>query len=115
MIATIAHDIRTPLNQIKGMISLIKKGSKGKTLEYVKVCEEAVSLMMNLANDTIDLYKIQKGEFDIRLSKFKLDDVIKSLQNLFKYSLEEKKILWETEIDHSLNETEYIGDKSRIK
>ena len=48
------------------MIQLLKKKLKGKLLEYVKVAEEAAALMLNLTNDTIDLYKIRKGQFDIK-------------------------------------------------
>ena len=48
------------------MITLLKKKVSGKLLEYISVAEEAAALMLNLANDTIDLYKIRKGKFDIK-------------------------------------------------
>ena len=39
------------------------------------VAEQACALMLNLANDTIDLYKIRKGEFDIKLKEFEVKQI----------------------------------------
>ena len=70
------------------MIQLMKPLARGKQKEYIKVCEEAVNLMINLANDTIDLYKIRKGEFDIKEHEFRPSELDQKLQKLFKFSFE---------------------------
>ena len=104
MIATISHDLRTPLNQINGMVSLLRPLVQGKALEYISVCEEATAMMINLVNDTLDLYKIKLGEFDIKPVLFNLEDLSQKMESLFKFSLKEKKLEWKTEI-----ETDILG------
>ena len=49
---------------------MLKKRVRGKLKEYVSVAEEAAAMMLNLANDTIDLYKIRKGKFNIKEKEF---------------------------------------------
>ena len=54
------------------MILLLKKKVVGQLLDYVSMAEEAAAVMLNLANDMIDLYKIRKGIFDIKRLEFKV-------------------------------------------
>ena len=115
MIATISHDIRTPLNQMTGMIMLLKKKVKGKLLDYVSVAEEAAAVMLNLANDMIDLYKIRKGIFDIKKLEFKVSEIEARIHKLFKFSFKQKKIHWGKDIDPALENLTLIGDSQRIK
>ena len=86
----------------------------GKLKEYVSVAEEAAAMMLNLANDTIDLYKIRKGKFNIKEKEFEVGEVERKIHKLFEFSFKQKKIEWRANIDEDIRDVLFIGDSSRI-
>ena len=70
--------------------------------------------MINLANDTIDLYKIRKGEFNMKEHEFKPYELNQKLTKLFKFSLKQKEINWNFEFDPTFENLTFTGDSDRI-
>jgi signal transduction histidine kinase/CheY-like chemotaxis protein/HPt (histidine-containing phosphotransfer) domain-containing protein len=76
-LATMSHDIRTPINGILGMIELLR----GSTLEerqksYVAGIGRSGELLLSMVNDVLDYSKIEAGLLDLESIDFSPADVI---------------------------------------
>ena len=57
MIATTSHDMRTPLNTIINMHTLIESNTDNPLIKkYIKVADNSTNLLLFLVNDTLDFY-----------------------------------------------------------
>ena len=79
-LANVSHDVRTPLNAILGYTSLLLRGVSGE-LEpaqresLVRVDANARHLL-SLINEILDITRIEAGKMPVRLSSFKLRELI---------------------------------------
>lgn len=75
-----SHELRTPMTAIKGMLSMILEGDYGQYGQELKEPLEDISLSTNrliaLVNDILDVSRIEAGRIKIKLTTFKIDDVI---------------------------------------
>ncbi len=81
----ISHDIRTPMNAIKGFSHII--GENADNAELVrrtskKIDQSASSLMM-LINDVLDISRIERGKEEINLKPINLYAMGKNLYEMF--------------------------------
>ena len=74
------HHLRTPLTIVKGYLSMVLEGDFGKVNVKVKekmsLCLEAVERLIQLANEFLDISKIQLGKDIINLEKVLLSDLL---------------------------------------
>lgn len=56
-----SHEIKTPINSINGLISLLKKGNlpKNKQLEYLNIIEDEVHRLSNITTNILTLSKLE--------------------------------------------------------
>ena len=66
-----SHDIRTPMNAVIGMTSLIRHdaGNKDKVIEYADKIDISSQHLLGIINDILDMSKIEAGK-----TVFKYDD-----------------------------------------
>ncbi|KAL4436251.1 hypothetical protein ABPG74_015842 [Tetrahymena malaccensis] len=93
MLASISHDLRTPLNFIKLMI---EKCEEEESLKMIKVILPMIKsnceLLMSLINDILDHQQMQEGKFRLVTSDFSVNTLFDEVQQLFKIQSEEKNI-----------------------
>ncbi|MGB8815911.1 MAG: HAMP domain-containing sensor histidine kinase [Minisyncoccia bacterium] len=86
-ISVIAHQLRTPLNATKWVLSLlIDEYSKNLTLEQrdlVKKGYESNERMINLVNDMLEVTRIESGKVQYSLTLVHIEDIINSLLSDF--------------------------------
>lgn len=78
-LASMSHEVRTPLNSILGF-SQILKGNKNnsltdKELKYVNHILGSGNMLLELINDVLDLSKIESGKFDLNLEPVPLSKI----------------------------------------
>lgn len=75
-----SHDIRTPINGIRGMAEIGKKSSKDlqQTKSYFKKILSASDFLLELVNDVLDMSKIELGEWKDEQISFDLRDMMQS-------------------------------------
>ena len=72
-LATMNHEIRTPINIIKGMIKLsLKHSLSTEQRSYLAKANIALSTLLSIVNQTLDYAKIEEGKMDMELDKFHL-------------------------------------------
>jgi signal transduction histidine kinase len=82
-ISTIAHEVRTPLNAITGLIQvLIRDKSDPPTprqRETLERLDRSATMLVRLVNDLLDLSRLQAGKMQIVLEHFDAAELIDSL------------------------------------
>jgi signal transduction histidine kinase len=75
-----AHELRTPLNAVIGFSDMLRSGLVGelnpRQMAYVADIHESGRHLLALANDVLDLAKIEAGAGELRLERIALDEVI---------------------------------------
>lgn len=63
-LANMSHDIRTPMNAIIGITSLIRHdaGDKGKVIEYADKIDTSSQHLLGIINEVLDMSKIEAGK-----------------------------------------------------
>lgn len=92
-LSNMSHDIRTPMNAIIGIASLIEHdaGDEQKVREYVKKIEVSSQNLLGIINDVLDMSKIESGKTTLNYADFSISEVIQELDVLFRPQAEEKK------------------------
>jgi len=79
-IATISHEMRTPLNGMMGSLGLMRQDPLSpKQQKYLSMAESSVDTLAVLINDILDLSKIESGKLEINLQRFSPRPLIESL------------------------------------
>ncbi len=86
-----SHDIRTPMNAIKGFAHIIKENSSNEKCvsETIKKIEAASDTLMTLMNDILDLARIERGKEEINIEPVCFYDHGRTLYELFESSMKE--------------------------
>ena len=92
-LANMSHDIRTPMNAIIGITSLIRHdaGDKGKVIEYADKIDISSQHLLGIINEVLDMSKIEAGKMVFKYSDFSILDFIQELDTIFRSQISEKK------------------------
>mgnify|MGYP004471002301 CR=1 FL=1 len=85
-LANMSHDIRTPMNAIIGIITLIDHdaGSIEKVHEYVEKIKGSSQHLLSIINDVLDMSKIESGKTVLNIGEFNLHEIINEIENAFR-------------------------------
>ena len=92
-LANMSHDIRTPMNAIMGMTTLIEhdRYSPDKVQEYTDKIKVSSQTLLGLINEVLDMSKIESGKTVLKISEFNLEDAIDQLELVFRPQMNAKK------------------------
>lgn len=83
-LASMSHDIRTPMNAILGFCELLSEESlSGDQKFYVDTIHSNSKNLLVLLNDVLDLSKIEAGRMHIDLRDFDLKELLDSVKSMF--------------------------------
>ena len=91
-LSNMSHDIRTPMNAIIGMTSLIRHdaGNKDKVIEYADKIDISSQHLLGIINDVLDMSKIEAGKTVFKYTDFSILDFITKLNTIFHSQIDEK-------------------------
>ena len=114
-LATVSHEVRTPLNGILGMAEiLMEKNLPGKKMFYVEMIKKSGESLLGVINDILDFSKIEAGKMAIEEADFDLREMRKDLRNLFGEIAEKKGIRFSTRIAKEVPQV-VCGDIYRLR
>ena len=92
-LSNMSHDIRTPMNAIIGITSLIRHdaGNKAKVIEYADKIDISSQHLLGIINDVLDMSKIEAGKTVFKYSDFSILDFVQELYTIFHSQIYEKK------------------------
>ena len=93
-LSSMSHDIRTPMNAIVGLTTIVEKNIDDKA--RVENCLTKISLASNhlltLINDILDISQVESGKFTLNPVTFSIADSAEELVNIIYPQAEEKKL-----------------------
>jgi signal transduction histidine kinase len=77
-IANMSHDLRTPLTAIMGYIQLLESNSATEIekKEYISIAKNRTKRLQTLLDDFFDLSVIESADYQLRLEKVKINQIV---------------------------------------
>ena len=93
IIGVVAHDLRSPLNQIKGLLNLIGDLHDEKEKErFIKLGLQSTDLLRNRINRMLDLEALNAGKVDVKMEIVEPNELVNELINNYLESAKTKNI-----------------------
>ena len=114
-LANMSHDIRTPMNAIMGMTTLIERDAQlpDKVREYTKKIQCSSRHLLGIINDVLDMSKIESGKTIINVGEFYLPELLEQMDAAFRPQTDAKKQKFEIMIQN-LEHKWLLGDSMRL-
>ena len=114
LIATVSHDLRTPLNTISGYATLIEESITEENKDYLAHIKSASTYVNNLVNDLLDFSQLEAGKMVAKPTTFRVDHLLKECAANMASHFENKDIELVLNLDASL-EKPIITDALRLR
>ena len=113
-IASISHEMRTPMNAILGMSNLVIKTDLDKEqYDYINSIKQSSEILLGVVNDILQISEIQNGKVKFENKNFNLHAVLHNLIKVMEYKTKEKNLALELVMDEGMPEI-IRGDKLRL-
>ncbi len=91
-LSNMSHDIRTPLNAIIGLSSLIEHdaGDERRVRDYVRKVQVSSQSLLGILNEVLDMNKIESGKTTLSYADFSLVDFARDVEDMFRPQAEAK-------------------------
>jgi len=114
-LASVTHDINSPLNSLIGFSELLEKTLKtAPQKEYIKNIHYSSQYIRNLVNDLVDFSKLEYNKLVLKTESFNFNELLLSITTPLKNDADKKNIGLITHIDPQLN-AYFRSDPYRIK
>lgn len=115
LLATMSHEMRTPLNGILGMTSLLlDTGLEPNQRAYAESVRESGVALLALINDLLDYSKLEAGRLDIERAPFSPLTLVQSVAELLSPKAADKGIEITAYVDSAVP-AELYGDEARLR
>ena len=114
-LATMSHEMRTPLNGVLGMIGLLL-GSHltARQRQQALLIRSSGQTLLAVLNDILDLSKIEAGRMDLELQPFDLADTVQDVVSLLAVRAESRGLGLQLTLAPGLP-PRLVGDASRMR
>ncbi len=115
-LASMSHDIRTPMNAIIGMTAIA--GTHLDDKERVADCLGKITVsskhLLGLINEVLDMNKIESGKLDLHDEDFSLSELIDNLLSMVRPQIDSKNHELVVTI-HGIEHERVVGDSQRLQ
>lgn len=114
-LANISHEIRTPINAVLGMDTMILRESHEENVrEYANDIQSAGQNLLSLINDILDFSKIESGKMEIKPVNYELASLLGDCYNMIQVRAKDKGLFFRMENSTSIPHLLY-GDEVRVR
>ena len=96
------HELRTPLDAMRGNLDMVLKGDSGdispKTKEYLEDILTGADRLAHLVNDTLDISRIETGRMKFTLEDVDMTELLGTIENEYMHDAHEKHLLLRIEL-----------------
>ncbi|MGR1581963.1 sensor histidine kinase [Thalassobius sp. S69A] len=115
-VATLSHEMRTPLTSIKGAVELIASGKMGElsggAAATLGVAQRNVDRLLRLTNDILDLEKMDAGKLRCDLDRLDLGDLAReAAQDILGYA---RQFDVSVRVVQKVNDSVVQADRARL-
>lgn len=113
-LANVSHEIRTPINGIAGMATLLSQNPTAKEqATYLNAIKSAADNLKVIINDILDLASIESGKLNFESIGFNIKDLLTSITDSFSVQSKQKGIELTYLLDSSISNI-LVGDPFRL-
>lgn len=114
-IATVSHELKTPVSAIKFSLQLLENEKTGllnqEQFELIKSCEEDVDNLLKIISELLNLAQVETGNIQLNIIPVNLEDILRYALNNSKSVANQKNIVFEINIPSDLPKV--IADKEK--
>ncbi|HMI06621.1 MAG TPA: ATP-binding protein [Flavobacterium sp.] len=115
LLATVTHDIQTPLGSVIGFSDLLKNTeTTPKQQQYLDNIKHSSHYILKLVNDLLDFSKLENNKIAIEKVSFNFKDLIENICKPLEQNALNKNIELRCDVEEELNGN-FISDPYRIK
>jgi signal transduction histidine kinase len=113
-IASISHEMRTPMNAIYGMSNLLAQTKLDtEQRSFIDSVRQSSEILLGVINDILEVSTLQNGQMHFEAADFDLTELMFNLVNVMQYKKAEKPLEFQLAIDPSVPK-HVLGDKLRL-
>ena len=103
LVRNLSHELKTPIGVIKGYAEGLKFGvAEDKTEKYCNVISEECDRMDTMVKELLNLSMLESGMFQLKISEFNIDSLVKNVINRFESIFIEEGITVELNCQNDL-------------
>jgi predicted ATPase/signal transduction histidine kinase/ActR/RegA family two-component response regulator len=113
-LASVNHELRTPMNGIIGAIELLKgMEATPEQTGYLDIARTSAEQLLSIIRDTLDVSQIEAGRLVLEPIRFSLDECSASLRRILSMQLESGSITFSLGVEEDVPR-DLIGDRDRL-
>ena len=114
VIATLSHELRTPINGILGLLEMVKaRIADTLSLNYLEYAKSCSNLLLYLVNSILDLSQLRHNSLRIVKTSFSLDELLGEVKSLYMFHSQQKGVEFVVEKGEDVPDMIYT-DKYRL-
>jgi signal transduction histidine kinase/ActR/RegA family two-component response regulator len=114
-LATMSHEVRTPMNGVLGTLALVLDSKLGDDQRrLLGLAKSSADALLVIINDILDLSKIEAGRMEIAPAPFRIRQTCEEMHALLLVRANEKKLTLRIEIANDVPEW-LVGDAGRMR
>lgn len=114
-LAKLSNELRNPLGSMMSLVSLFQESKLNyDQTQILQLINKTGIHFENLLNDLLDISKISEGTLELKKVPFKINDITKYLENLYRIKAIKKEVKLKFDIDKKTPKI-LIGDPTRLK
>ena len=113
-LSNMSHDIRTPMNAIIGITTLMKNElhEPEKLAEHLGKLETSSQLLLGIINDILDMSRIESGKTTLNVEKMNLPQQVSQLDSIIRQQAGQRRQSFTVNTD--LQHENVLGDPNRL-
>lgn len=113
-IASISHEMRTPMNAVLGMSNLvIKTDLNEEQYNYISSIKQSSEILLGIINDILEISTLENGKIIFEDKPFELRELLENMVKVMQYKIKEKHLDFKLDISDDVSNV-LIGDKLRL-
>jgi len=103
-IASVNHELRTPMNAIMGFNDLLQssQAANSKAMEVLQLTQQSGEHLLTVINDVLDYSQFQSGKLGIHPEPFELRKTVAHAMDLFDNRIKSMPLVFQSQIDEGL-------------
>ena len=112
-----SHDIRTPINGIRGMVNIAK--ASPRDFERLQECHDKIwdasSYLLSLVNSVLDMNKLESGNIMLESRPFNMHDMLREIKSVAEGQAAEHGVTFTLAVDDgAIKHDNLIGSPSHV-
>lgn len=116
-LASMSHEIKTPLNSIVGFLTLIERGtfvSQDELKEFAGNAKTAADSLLDIINNVLDISKLEAGKMQLDEIEFDIREEIEKAKSIIRPAAMDKKLNLSFDVAEDVPKALY-GDPTRFR